>query len=116
MLVFVTYPGGVDPLLIGVFRLALPEKVIDAMLAGRLVTFQLIYSLVGLALGLACVILGVVLLLHGIAGSTGWVVQLLGLRSSLSDAAPGTILFVVGLVVVFLTRFDVRTGPTRRRR
>ena len=37
----------------------------------------------------------------------------LGLKSSLSDAPRGVVLFVVGLLVVFMTRF--RTWTERRR-
>ena len=69
---------------------------------------QLIYSLAGLILGLACVVGGIVLFFHGVAGSSSWVGQFIGVQGRLSDAAPGTVLFVVGLLVVWVTRFDVR--------
>ena len=69
---------------------------------------QLIYSLAGLVLGLACIIGGILLFFHGVAGSSSWVGEVIGLKSKLSDAAPGTVLFVVGLAVVWLTRFAVR--------
>ncbi|MDQ6885167.1 MAG: hypothetical protein M3077_13190 [Candidatus Dormibacteraeota bacterium] len=42
------------------------------------------------------------------AGSSSWVGQVIGLQGKLSDAAPGTVLFVVGLLVVWVTRFDIR--------
>jgi hypothetical protein len=74
--------------------------------------YGFLYSVAGLLLGLVCALLGVLLFFHGVTGSTGWVVQLPGLKSSLSDAAPGVILFVVGLAVVYLTRFEVRTSPS----
>ncbi|HVH64832.1 MAG TPA: hypothetical protein VM674_02260 [Candidatus Acidoferrum sp.] len=32
---------------------------------------------------------------------------MIGFQSKLSDAAPGTVLFVIGLAVVWLTRFAV---------
>lgn len=80
----------------------------------RLVLLQLIYSLAGLVLGLACVIGGILLFFHGVAGSSSWVGQFIGVKGQLSDAAPGTVLFVVGLLVVWLTRFDVRWHARER--
>jgi hypothetical protein len=80
----------------------------------RLVLLQLIYSLAGLVLGLACVIGGILLFFHGVAGSSSWVGEFIGVQGRLSDAAPGTVLFVVGLLVVWLTRFDVRLRARQR--
>jgi hypothetical protein len=77
----------------------------------RATTFQLIYSLGGLILGLACIIGGIVLFLHGVTGSTSWTTEIIGLESELSDAAPGTVLFIVGLFLVFVTRYVVKTRP-----
>ena len=69
---------------------------------------QLIYSLAGLVVGLACVVGGLGLFLHGIVGSSSWVGDFIGVQSKLADAAPGTVLFIVGLLVVWLTRFSLR--------
>src|SRR5207302_1235822 len=88
--------------------LELPPDPRERHFWGRLAVLQLIYSLAGLVLGLACIIGGIALFLHGVAGSSSWVGQFIGVQSKLSDAAPGTVLFVVGLVVVWLTRFAVR--------
>ena len=72
------------------------------------------YSLAGVVLGLACMLLGVTLFLRGITGSTSWVASALGMESTLSDAAPGAILFVVGLFAVVVTRFNVKVrGPNK---
>lgn len=88
--------------------LELPPDPRERHFWGRLATLQLIYSLAGLVLGLACVIGGTLLFFHGVAGSSSWVGEFIGVKSRLSDAAPGTVLFVVGLAVVWLTRFSVR--------
>ena len=88
--------------------LELPPDPRERHFWSRLASLQLVYSLAGLVLGLACVIGGILLFFHGVAGSSSWVGEVIGLKSKLSDAAPGTVLFVVGLVVVFLTRFTVR--------
>ena len=66
---------------------------------------QLIYSLVALILGLACIVGGLVLFLNGVAGSTSWVASILGAKSELSDAPAGVVLFVVGFFIVFVTRY-----------
>jgi hypothetical protein len=91
-----------------VAALELPPDPRERHFWGRLALLQLIYSLAGLVLGLACIIGGIALFFHGVAGSSSWVGQVIGVQSKLSDAAPGTVLFVVGLAVVWLTRFTVR--------
>jgi hypothetical protein len=88
--------------------LELPADPRERHFWGRLAVLQLIYSLAGLLLGLACVIGGILLFIHGVSGSSSWVGEVIGAKSKLSDAAPGTVLFVVGLAVVWLTRFAVR--------
>ena len=91
-----------------VAALELPPDPRERHFWGRLATLQLIYSLAGLLLGLACIIGGILLFFHGVTGSSSWVGEVIGVKSRLSDAAPGTVLFVVGLAVVWLTRFAVR--------
>jgi hypothetical protein len=91
-----------------VAALELPPDPRERHFWGRLATLQLIYSLAGLVLGLACIIGGILLFFHGVTGSSSWVGEVIGAKGRLSDAAPGTVLFVVGLAVVWLTRFAVR--------
>src|SRR2546429_8136960 len=91
-----------------VAALELPADPRERHFWGRLAVLQLIYSLAGLLLGLACIVGGILLFFHGVSGSSSWVGEVIGVKSKLSDAAPGTVLFVVGLAVVFLTRFSVR--------
>jgi hypothetical protein len=74
----------------------------------RMARLQLIYALAGLIVGLACVAGGLGLFLHGVYGSSSWVGNFIGVQSRLADAAPGTVLFVIGLLIVWLTRFSVR--------
>ncbi|TMD41883.1 MAG: hypothetical protein E6I88_06380 [Chloroflexi bacterium] len=62
-----------------VVALELPPDPKARQLWARLARLQLIYSLAGLVV-----------------------------QSRLADAAPGTILFIVGLLVVWLTRFSIR--------
>lgn len=70
--------------------------------------YQLIYSLAGLILGLACVIGGIILFLNGVTGSTNWTAKFIGAESNISDAAPGVVLFIVGLFIVWVTRFNAK--------
>jgi hypothetical protein len=91
-----------------VAALELPPNPRERHFWGRLALLQLIYSLAGLVFGLACIVGGILLFFHGVAGSSSWVGEFIGVQSKLSDAAPGTVLFVVGLAVVWLTRFAVR--------
>ena len=90
------------------FRLDLPSTLQDAKTYRLLSLYQFVYSLCGLVLGLACLAGGVLLFLNGVAGSASWTARILGVESQVSDAAPGAILFIVGLFVVFVTRFTVR--------
>jgi hypothetical protein len=59
----------------------------------------------GLLLGLVCIAGGIVLFLAGITGNTDWTAKFIGASTELTDAAPGVILFVVGLFFVWVTRF-----------
>ena len=76
-------------------------------------------SLVGLILGLVCVVGGVFLFFFGrlsdaAAGGLLMVVGLLGGFGPLShaaagsDAAAGAVLFVVGLLIILIARFAIR--------
>jgi hypothetical protein len=80
---------------------------LDPELLKRSIRYRFIYSMTGLILGLVCILGGVVLFLNGVAGSASWTAKVMGGDSTLTDAAPGAILFVVGLLVVFLTRYKV---------
>ena len=88
--------------------LMLPRVTVKTAFAERALTFQFIYSLAGLIGGLAFALGGIVLFFHGVAGSTSWTAKILGAESEISDAAPGTVLFIVGLFTVFITRFKVK--------
>jgi len=87
-------------------RSKLAEK--NPRLVEQLSKHQLVYSVLGLVLGLACIFGGVVLFLHGVTGSTSWTARILGAESQITDAAPGAVLFIVGLFVVFVTRYVVK--------
>jgi hypothetical protein len=89
-------------------QLEVPDEMVSPAAYKRLALFQFIYSLFGLGVGLVCVIGGIVLFLHGVAGSTSWTAKILGAESQLSDAAPGAVLFLVGLFFVLITRYTIK--------
>jgi len=62
------------------------------------------HGMTGLIIGGLCVLLGAILCLAGVVGSTSWMAKAAGLESKISDAAPGVILFIVGILIVFITR------------
>jgi hypothetical protein len=62
------------------------------------------YAKLGLLLGLAAIIGGVVLCIHGTTGSTSWSAKLLALSSEINDAVPGVVLFIVGLFMIVATK------------
>jgi len=64
--------------------------------------------MMGLVLGIVSMIGGISLLLSGVAGSTSWTTKILGNQSTITDAAPGAVLFVVGLFGVIVTRYKVK--------
>jgi hypothetical protein len=89
-------------------RVDVPSTFQDPASFRQFSLYQLIYSLGGLVLGFACIIGGIVLFLHGVTGATSWTAKILGAQSTVSDAAPGVVLFIVGLFFVVVTRFNVR--------
>ncbi|MBI5401497.1 hypothetical protein HZB05_01570 [Candidatus Wolfebacteria bacterium] len=94
-----------------IFGVITPPDFDDKDFWRKAVIFQLIYSLTGLVLGLICVIGGIILILHGIAGpTTSWTTKFLGFESNFSDATPGVILFIVGFLFVLATKFDIKAN------
>jgi hypothetical protein len=71
------------------------------------------YATLGLVLGLCAILGGTILALHGIVGHTSWTASLLGFESKINDAAPGAILFIVGIFFVFITKPHVKLGDLK---
>jgi hypothetical protein len=71
---------------------------------------EYIYASIALILGLSAIIGGSVLCLYGVTGHTSLTASLLGLSTNLNDAAPGVVLFVVGLFMIWATRPKVKLG------
>lgn len=75
-------------------------------LLGQLSKHQFVYSLSGIILGFTCIVGGAGLFLNGISGSMNWLARFLGAESNITNAAPGVILFIVGVFMVWVTRYD----------
>lgn len=74
----------------------------------RAITGEYVYALTGLVIGLASILLGVLLFINGVAGSSSWVAKMVGLSSEINDAPPGVILFIVGLFVIIASKPKVK--------
>jgi hypothetical protein len=74
---------------------------------------EYIYAIIGQVLGFSTVIGGIILALHGVSGHTSWTAKLFGFESSINDAAPGVVLFIVGIFLVFITRPKVKLGDLK---
>jgi len=72
----------------------------------RISKHQLIYSFVGFLFALICVGGGILLFLNGIAGSSSFTANFIGVETTIDDAAPGAILFIVGLFVIFFSKYE----------
>ncbi len=91
----------------------IPADLSDESTFKSVVSYQFFYSLFGLILSLFCIIGAIVLFIHGITGSTSWTASVLGLETELNDAAPGTVLFIVGLCLAWITRFNIKLVKTK---
>lgn len=69
---------------------------------------QLIYSILGLVVGVLCIIFGTYLYLNGAINNTKWIIDVMNIKSELSDAGPGAVLFVVGLLVIAITKYNIK--------
>ncbi len=60
-------------------------------------------SVIGLVVGLFCILLGVVLLIIGVTGLINWSFAFGGINSSLTNASPGVLLMIIGLLIIYIT-------------
>jgi hypothetical protein len=70
--------------------------------------YEFWYAVLGLVVGITCVVGGLVLFLHGVTGSTSWTAKVLGAESQVSDAAPGVVFGILGFFIIYVTRYKVR--------
>ncbi len=80
----------------------------DSQTQLALARYQLIYSVIGLFLGSVCIGGGIYLFVQGITGEMNWSLKVLGNESVIANAAPGAVLFIVGLFFVIATKFKFK--------
>lgn len=68
--------------------------------------FQFWYSVMGLIVGVLCVLCGLILFLRGVKGGTSWSIEVLGLRSHITGALPGVVFAIVGFLIIYITRYS----------
>lgn len=96
-------------LLIGSPLISNKPKILE-----KIISFQFIYSLAGLIIGSLCLVLGTFLLYSGVVGSTTWTANVLGFKSEISDAGPGLIIALIGLFIIFITRFCIKVTKQKK--
>jgi hypothetical protein len=73
--------------------------------------YQFKYSMAAICVQLICMAIGGWLAYSGAVGKTSFTARLLsdiGLKVQMTNAGPGTVLFVVALLMITITRFHVR--------
>lgn len=68
---------------------------------------QLKYSRLGLLVGVLCMVLGAILCIFGVSGTTSLSFKSEELSGALLNGAPGALLFIVGGVIVWVTRYHI---------
>jgi hypothetical protein len=83
-------------------------QALDAEAIGKIIESEQRGSLPGRMCGVILVVAGLGLMASGLSGSVSWVVQLGGLSSRLTNATPGVFSVVAGVVLLLLSRPNVK--------
>ena len=65
------------------------------------------YAVAGLITGCLVILVGCALFYLGVDGKVTWSAKAFGFSSELVDASPGAVLFIVGLFIIWGTRYKV---------
>ena len=87
----------------------IPYSAKTSHLWKRVALFQMIYSMTGLLAGLICIIIGMIPFINGYLGTSSITAKIIGSEININDTAPGGILFAVGLLVIYITKFNIKT-------
>ena len=85
-------------------RIEINGEKMDSNTLNLAIKLEYVYAILGLLLGLSSIIFGSILSLNGVVGSTSWTANFIGAESSINDAAPGVVLFIVGLFMIWVTK------------
>ena len=88
----------------------LPQESLEKTkeLAERILKAEEKKTTIGLIIGLICIVAGIILILLGVDGSIDWTLKGMGLESNLAKASPGVVLAVIGLIIIWVTRFSFK--------
>jgi hypothetical protein len=81
----------------------------------KVVKYEFVYALIGLSIGLICIIGGAFLFLIGISGNLNLKLEIFGMKGNLSNAMPGAVLFLIGLFVIGITKFTVKIKNNKKK-
>jgi hypothetical protein len=79
----------------------------DPTLAKKIVDDENRYAKNGMIFGGLCILGGIILLFLGIAGAVNWSIKVGGIDSSLTNAAPGVVLMVIGFLIICVTKSKI---------
>ena len=88
----------------GAIGILLPSGILRKKFWKKATTGKVIATLLGLLIGLVCMVGGTYLFLQGVTRSGHWVATSLGREGAFTDAPPGGLLFFVGLIIWLLHR------------
>lgn len=86
-----------------------PKTIKSVNLWSRVVKFQFLYSILGLVIGFILISIGVFLVTQSIGNKSELSIKILNYFFNIKQAAPGGILFIIGLVVIIITKFKITT-------
>ena len=79
----------------------------ECLIAERIIKAEENKAKNGLIAGVVCILLGVILSIIGVTGFINWSFAFGGINSSLTNAAPGVLLMIIGLLIIVVTNHRV---------
>ena len=86
----------------------IPKSIKSTKLWDKVVKFQFIYSILGMITGIIFMVIGILLFINGLDdGNSELSIKILNSSFDIKKATPSGILFLVGLIIVFITKFKI---------
>ncbi len=95
-----------------------PSTVTDKKMWSKAIFYHFVYSMIGMIIGILSLISGVYLFYIGITQGSEWEFNILGIKSTMSNAMPGTILFLIGFLIIRVSRYNIvlHKGEKKRKK
>jgi len=84
----------------------MPDGV-DSKTINRLSRRELIIAILGFVFGVVIILLGIILLLNIDRGEIELLVKIIGLHIEVTSAPPGIVISLIGLIVIYITRYRI---------